>query len=76
MLGIAHEGVALALLWVLLDRGNSNTAERMALSEQFLELFEGTQVAELTADREESPQGLVRLSQAPRHSLSPADSPQ
>lgn len=52
-LGIAHEGVAFPLLWVLLDkRGNSNTCERIDLIDQFLEVFSTSAVAYLTADRE------------------------
>lgn len=53
MLGVVHEGVAFPLVWSLLDkRGNSNSAERMALFNQFLERFEDREIACLTADRE------------------------
>lgn len=53
MLGVVHEGVAFPLVWCLLDkRGNSNSAERMKLFNQFLERFSEREVACLTADRE------------------------
>ncbi len=53
MLGVVHEGVAFPLVWCLLDkRGNSNSAERMNLLNQFLERFGDRKVACLTADRE------------------------
>jgi hypothetical protein len=39
-LGVVHEGVAFPLVWCLLNkRGNSNSAERMKLINQFLECF-------------------------------------
>lgn len=53
MLGVVHEGVAFPLVWCLLDkRGNSNSAERMELFNQFLERFGEREIACLTADRE------------------------
>ena len=53
MLGVVHEGVAFPLVWCLLDkRGNSNSAERMRLFNQFLERFGEREIACLTADRE------------------------
>ena len=53
MLGVVHEGVAFPLVWCLLDkRGNSNSAERMVLFNQFLERFGDREIACLTADRE------------------------
>lgn len=53
VLGIAHDGVAFPLIWTVLPkRGNSNTAERIQLMEQFLVLFGASQVAYLAADRE------------------------
>jgi len=53
MLGVVHQGIAFPLVWCLLDkRGNSNTGERMKMFQQFLQQFEGRQIAYLTADRE------------------------
>lgn len=53
MLGVVHEGVAFPLVWCLLDkRGNSNSAERMVLFNQFLERFGDREIPCLTADRE------------------------
>ncbi len=53
MLGVVHEGVTFPLVWCLLDkRGNSNSAERMQLFNQFLERFGDRAITCLTADRE------------------------
>jgi len=58
MLCIVHEGIAFPLLWTLLERegrgkaGNSNTKERIALLERFLDLFGAEPVSFLCADRE------------------------
>ena len=53
MLSVVHQGVAIPLLWWMLDkRGNSNTNERILLLEEFRDLFPEVQVAALTADRE------------------------
>lgn len=53
MLGVVHEGVAFPLVWGLLHkRGNSNSAERMTLFNQFLARFSEREIACLTADRE------------------------
>lgn len=53
LLGVVYEGVALPLVWTMLDkRGNSNILERMQLWSRFLEAFGEVQVACLTADRE------------------------
>jgi hypothetical protein len=53
MLGVVHQGVAFPLFWTLLDkRGNSNTSERSELLTEFLVVFEGVEVAYLSADRE------------------------
>jgi hypothetical protein len=53
MLGVVHDGVALPLVWCLLDKqGNSNSTERMDLFNQFLERFGDREIACLTADRE------------------------
>ena len=53
MLAVVHEGVAIPLLWWMLDkRGNSNQVERILLMEEFRDLFPEVKVAALTADRE------------------------
>jgi len=53
MLAVVHEGVAIPLLWWMLDkRGNSNQVERILLMEEFRDLFPNVKVASLTADRE------------------------
>ena len=53
MLAVVHEGVAIPLLWWMLDkRGNSNQTERILLMEEFRDLFPNVKVASLTADRE------------------------
>ena len=53
MIGIVHRGIAIPLLWMLLDkRGNSNTAERISLLKRFIALFGVDKIASLLADRE------------------------
>jgi Transposase DDE domain len=53
MLAVVHHGVAIPLLWWMLDkRGNSNQTERILLIEEFRDLFPTVQIAALTADRE------------------------
>lgn len=53
MLGVVHNGVAIPLLWWMLDKkGNSNTEERVDLLEEFCELFPEAEIAYLTANRE------------------------
>lgn len=53
MLGVVHEGVALPLLWVMLDKtGNSNQGERIDLLDDFLSVFPDVEVAYVTGDRE------------------------
>lgn len=53
MLSVAYKGVAVPLLWTMLDkRGNSNEAERIALMGRFVNLFGVTQIDYLVADRE------------------------
>lgn len=53
MLSVVHKGMAFPLLWHMLDKkGNSNTAERIDLVGEFLEVFPAVEVAYLTADRE------------------------
>lgn len=53
MLGIVYKGVAIPVLWTILDkRGNSNTAERKAIIEEFIGLFGTSSILYLCADRE------------------------
>lgn len=53
VLGIAYRGVAFPVLWTVLEKkGNSNTAERIAIVSQFIALFGVARIAYLTADRE------------------------
>jgi hypothetical protein len=53
ILGIAHHGMALPILWTVLDKaGNSDTEERIALMQRFLKLFGATSIKALLADRE------------------------
>jgi len=52
-LAVAHQGAAIPLLWTLLEKkGNSNTAERIELMDQFLALFGRDPIQCLVADRE------------------------
>jgi Transposase DDE domain len=52
-IGVVHEGVALPLLWWMLDKkGNSNSDERMRFIEELLKLFPEAQIKCLCADRE------------------------
>ena len=53
MLGIVHEGVAIPMVWTMLDKqGNSDTEERVDLIEEFVKLFPTKTIAYLTGDRE------------------------
>jgi hypothetical protein len=53
VLGIACHGIALPVFWSVLDKaGNSDTAERIALMERFLNVFGAGRIAALLADRE------------------------
>lgn len=53
MLGVAYDGVAFPLLFKMLPkRGNSNTAERIALVKRFISLFGSQCIEALVADRE------------------------
>ena len=53
VLGIAHNGVAFPVYWTFLNKkGNSNTAERIALMERFIATFGTSGIAWLLADRE------------------------
>jgi hypothetical protein len=46
-IGIVHEGVAIPLLWWMLDKkGNSNSDERMRFIEELLKLFPDAGVAQ------------------------------
>ncbi|MDQ3254660.1 MAG: IS4 family transposase [Acidobacteriota bacterium] len=53
VLGIAYKGVALPILWTVLEkRGNSNTAERIAIVREFVALCGPHRIAYLAGDRE------------------------
>jgi len=53
VLAVAYKGVAIPLLWILLDKhGNSNSFERIALLKQFLLEFGHARIQCLCADRE------------------------
>lgn len=53
VLAVAYKGVAIPLLWLLLDkRGNSNSLERIGLLKHFLIEFGHERIQCLTADRE------------------------
>jgi hypothetical protein len=62
VLGVAYRGVTVPLFWTLLDKkGNSSTAERIALIERFLEVFPVERIQCLTADREFRGQAWLRF---------------
>jgi hypothetical protein len=53
LLGAAYKGLAFPLLWVFLDKkGNSDTAERLALLDTLLTLVEAERIEAVVADRE------------------------
>jgi hypothetical protein len=53
VLAIVHNGVAFPVYWMFLDKkGNSNTAERIAIMECFIATFGVSSIAWLLADRE------------------------
>lgn len=53
MLSLVYQGVAFPLLWTVLEKkGCSNTQERQALLEKYLQLFGTDSLAFVTADRE------------------------
>lgn len=53
MLGVAYKGLAFPLLWVLLDKkGNSDTKERLALTDKMLTLVAAENIEAIVADRE------------------------
>jgi hypothetical protein len=67
ILGIAYEGMALPILWTVLDKaGNSDTGERVALMRRFLKLFGAARIRALLADREFVGEGWVQWPQAER----------
>ena len=52
-LGVAHQGTAFGVLWLLLPKlGNSNQAERQVLLQRLLKLLPAGQIKALVADRE------------------------
>lgn len=52
-LGVVHQGIALPLVWTMLEKqGNSNTEERMDLIDRFEAEFPDVAVKYLTADSE------------------------
>ena len=52
-LAIVYQGIAIPILWVYLPKkGNSNTAERIALIDRFIAIFGVEKIACLLADRE------------------------
>ncbi len=53
VLAIVHQGVAFPVYWMFLNKkGNSNTAERIAIMEKFIATFGTKSIAWLLADRE------------------------
>lgn len=53
LLAVAHRGIAFPILWTVLEKkGNSNTAERIALLRRFLRLVPPERIEALLADRE------------------------
>ena len=52
-LAIVYQGIAIPILWVYLPKkGNSNTAERIALIDRFIAIFGVEKIECLLADRE------------------------
>jgi hypothetical protein len=67
VLGIAYRGIAVPVFWSVLGKaGNSDTAERIALMERFLEVFGAERIAVLLADREFVGEAWFRWLQARR----------
>jgi Transposase DDE domain len=53
VIGIAHHGIAIPIVWVNLDKaGNSNTTERKAILDRVLHLIPVARIQAFTADRE------------------------
>ena len=52
LVDLVYQGVAFPLFWTLQDKkGNSNTAERIALMERVLQVMPADRIDALTADR-------------------------
>lgn len=65
ILGIAHQGMALPVLWTVLDKpGHSDTEERIALLQRFLTVFGASSIRALLADREFVGEGGLQWLQA------------
>ena len=65
VLGIAHQGMALPVMWQVLNKaGNSNTKERIALMQRFLKCFGSGRIKALLADREFAGEDWFRWLQA------------
>jgi len=47
MLGAAHKGLAFPLLWLVLDKGNTDTEERLALLDTLLSLMDAEDIEAL-----------------------------
>ena len=53
VLALVYKGVAIPVLWTILEKkGNSKTAERIAIIEEFIQLFGVASILYLCADRE------------------------
>lgn len=53
MLAIVYRGIAIPILWTLLNkRGNSDTKERIALIQRFIAIFGKDRIVNVFADRE------------------------
>lgn len=53
MLSVVYKGVAIPLLWTVLNKqGNSNTAERVALVDRYIRLFGAGTIKGILCDRE------------------------
>lgn len=52
-IGIAHEGIAIPVLWTLLNKaGNASAAEHQAILERFIKIFGKENIAGVLGDRE------------------------
>lgn len=53
MLSICYEGIAIPIIWKLLDKaGSSSAEEQIELVQRFIDIFGSTQIESLLADRE------------------------
>lgn len=53
MLSICYEGIAIPIIWKLLDKaGNSSAEEQIELVQRFIDIFGSTQIESLFEDRE------------------------